>query len=233
MKQLSAFLLLLPFAAQAQVGGRAAFPFLSLPPSAQLAASGGMNASARSADPTQLYGSPALLNADMDHAAAISYVAYVGDIKQSTAAYVFNSQKKGRFGLGFTYLNYGDLQSFDAAGNSLGTFAVNEYAFTGADSYTKGKFTFGLAAKLAVSSIAENRAVALAGDAGVLFKPSAQGFTVGFVVKNAGYMLKPYLASRRAPLPVDVQLGTTVKPEHMPLRFTLTAHHLQQWNIQY
>jgi hypothetical protein len=38
MKQLSAFLLLLPFAAQAQVGGRAAFPFLSLPPSAQLAA---------------------------------------------------------------------------------------------------------------------------------------------------------------------------------------------------
>ena len=233
MKQLSAFFLLLPFAAQAQVGGRAAFPFLSLPPSAQLAASGGMNASARSADPTQLYGSPALLNADMDHAAAISYVAYVGSIRQSTAAYVFNTEKKGRFGLGFTYLNYGDLQSFDAAGNSLGTFAVNEYAFTGADSYTKGKFTFGLAAKLAVSSIAENRAVALAGDAGVLFKPSEQDFAVGLVVKNAGYMLKPYIASHREPLPIDVQLGTTVKPEHMPLRFTLTMHHLQQWNIQY
>jgi hypothetical protein len=30
-----------------------------------------------------------------------------------------------------------------------------------------------------------------------------------------------------------VQLGTTIKPEHMPLRFTFTAHHLQQWNIQY
>jgi hypothetical protein len=233
MKQLSAFLLLLPLAAQAQVGGRATFPFLSLPPSAQLAASGGMNASARSADPTQLYGNPALLNADMDHAAAISYVTYVGDIKQSTAAYVFNTEKKGRFGLGFTYLNYGDLQSFDAAGNSLGTFAVNEYAFTGADSYTKGKFTFGLAAKLAVSSIAENRALALAADAGVLFKPSPQDFTVGLVVKNAGYMLKPYIASRREPLPIDVQLGTTIKPEHMPLRFTLTMHHLQQWNIQY
>jgi hypothetical protein len=233
MKQLSAFLLLLPFAAQAQVGGRAAFPFLSLPPSAQLAASGGMNASARTSDPTQLYGSPALLNADMDHAAAISYVTYVGDIKQSTAAYVFNTQKKGRFGLGFTYLNEGEIPYRDAAGNSLGTFAISEYAFTGADSYTKGKFTFGLAAKLAVSSIAENRAVALAGDVGVLFKPSAQDFTVGLVVKNAGYVLKPYIASRREPLPIDVQLGTTIKPEHMPLRFTLTMHHLQQWNIQY
>nr|GFC88006.1 lon protease homolog 2, peroxisomal-like [Tanacetum cinerariifolium] len=101
--------------AQAQIGGRTAFPFLSLPPSAQLAASGGMNASARSSDPTQLYGSPALLNAEMDHAAAISYMAYVGSIKQSTAAYVFNTEKRGRFGLGFTYLNYGDLMSFDPA----------------------------------------------------------------------------------------------------------------------
>jgi hypothetical protein len=221
-------------AARAQIGGRTAFPFLSLPPSAQLAASGGMNASARSSDPTQFYGNPALLNADMDNVAALSYVAYVGSIKQSTAAYAFNTEKRGRFGLGFTYLNYGDLQSLDAAGNSLGTFGVNEYAFTAADSYTKGKFTFGLAAKLAVSSIADNRAVALAADAGVLYKPKEnQDFTVGLVVKNAGYMLKPYIASARQPLPLDVQLGTTIKPEHMPLRFTITAHHLQQWNIQY
>ena len=239
MKQLSARYILVvalaggSTAAHAQIGGRAAFPFLSLPPSAQLAASGGMNASARSSDPTQFYGNPALLNTDMDHVAAISYVAYVGNIKQSTAAYAFNTEKRGRFGLGFTYLNYGDLQSFDAAGNSLGTFGVNEYAFTAADSYTKGKFTFGVAAKLAVSSIADNRAVALAGDAGVLYKPGEQDFTVGLVVKNAGYMLKPYIAMGRQPLPLDVQLGTTIKPEHMPLRFTITAHHLQQWNIQY
>ena len=233
MKQLYALFLLLSFTAQAQLGGRRAFPFLSLPPSAQLAASGGMNASARSSDPTQLYGNPALLHAEMDHLAAISYVAYVGSIKQSTAAYVFNTEKRGRFGLGFTYVNYGDIPSFDAAGNPLGTIGVNEYAFTGADSYTKGKFTFGLAAKLAVSSLATNRAVALAADAGVLYKPNEQDFTVGLVIKNAGYMLKPYPGSRREPLPLDVQLGTTIKPEHMPLRFTLTAHHLQQWNIQY
>ena len=37
----------------------------------------------------------------------------------------------------------------------------------------------------------------------------------------------------RGRLPLDVQLGATVKPEHMPVRFSLTAHHLQQWDIQY
>ncbi|WP_151087302.1 type IX secretion system protein PorQ [Hymenobacter baengnokdamensis] len=233
MKHLSAFLLLLPFAAQAQLGGRSAFPFLELPPSAQVAALGGMTASTRSSDPTQFFANPALLSADMDHAAAVSYVSYVTDIKQSTAAYAFNTEKHGRFGLGLTYLNYGSFDSYDAAGNVLSTFSVNEYALAAADSYTKGKFTFGLTGKLAVSGIAGNRAVGLAADAGVLYKPSEQDFTVGLVVKNAGYMLKPYTAAAREPLPLDVQLGTTIKPEHMPLRFTFTAHHLQQWDIQY
>jgi len=239
MKQLSSryFLLMLwglaAHAAQAQIGGRAAFPFLALPPSAQVAVLGGMTASARSSDPTQFFASPALLNSQMDHAAAVSYVAYVSDIKQSTVAYAFNTQKRGRFGLGLTYLSYGSLESYDAAGNSLGTFSVNEYALQAADSYTKGKFTFGLTAKLAVSGIAGDRAVGLAADAGVLYKPSEQDFTVGLVVKNAGYMLVPYTAAAREPLPLNVQLGTTIKPEHMPLRFTFTAHHLQQWDIQY
>lgn len=233
MKQLSAFLLLLPLAAQAQIGGRSAFPFLGLPASAQVAALGGMTASTRSSDPSQFLASPALLYADMDHGAALSYVAYVSDLKQSTAAYTFNTQKRGRFGLGLTYLNYGSFESYDANGNSLGTFSVNEYALAAADSYTKGKFTFGLTAKLAVSGIAGNRALGLAADAGVLYKPSEQDFTVGLVVKNAGYMLVPYTAAAREPLPLDVQLGTTIKPEHMPLRFTFTAHHLQKWDIQY
>jgi hypothetical protein len=234
MKHLSAILLLLPLAAQAQLSGRRAFPFLELPPSAQIAALGGMTASTRSSDPTQFMASPALLNADMDKAAGVSYVGYVTDIRQSTAAYAFNTEKRGRFGLGLTYLNYGSFNSYDAAGNSLGTFAVNEYALAAADSYTWGKFTVGLTAKLAASGLAGNRALGLAADAGVLYKPQEeQDFTVGLVVKNAGYMLVPYTAAAREPLPLDMQLGTTVKPEHMPVRFTFTAHHLQQWNIQY
>ena len=221
-----------PVAAQ-QLGGRTVFPFLDLPPSAQLAALGGMSVSARTDDPTMLFGNPALLNADMDGRFALSYVAYVADIKQSTAAYVFNTQKAGRFGLAVTYLNYGSLESYDAAGNSLGTFGVNEYTVGATDAFTKGKFTFGLTTKLAVSSIAGSRSLAGVGDAGVVYKHAKQDFTVGLAVKNAGYQLTPYPGTDRGPLPLDVQLGASIKPEHMPLRLSLTAHHLQQWQIQY
>ena len=219
--------------AAAQLGGRAVLPFLDLPPSAQLAAWGGMNPSARSSDPTMLFGNPALLNAGMDRRIALSYVDYVGDIKQSTAAYVFNTAKAGRFGLALTYVNYADIPSYDAAGNSLGSFVVNEYTAGVSDSYTKGRFTLGLTTKLAVSSIAGNRSVAGVADAGVLYKHPTQDFAVGLVAKNLGYQFVLYEGTARGPLPLDVQLGATAKPEHMPVRFSLTAHHLQQWDIQY
>ena len=221
-----------PLAAQ-QLRGRTVFPFLDLPPSAQLAALGGMNVSARNDDPTMLYGNPALLNEEMDGRLALSYVAYLADIKQSTAAYVFNTKKAGRFGIGVTYLNYGQFESYDAAGNSLGTFGVNEYTVGVSDAYTKGKFTFGLTTKLAVSSIDGSRSLAGVGDAGVVYKHPTQEFTAGLAVKSLGYQFSPYPGTTRGPLPLDVQIGATIKPEHMPLRFSLTVHHLQQWDIQY
>jgi hypothetical protein len=243
MKQFSAcrltgFLVLIaglaarPAAAQ-QLGGRTVFTFLDLPPGAQQAALGGMAPAAHTDDPTLLFANPATLNEAMGSRLALNYVGYVGDIKQSTVAYAFNTTKAGRFGVGLTYLNYGDIESFDAAGNSLGTFSINEFALAAGDSYTKGSITYGATVKLGVSSIAGSRSYALAGDVGALYKHPGQDFTVGLVVKNAGYQLSPYPGSSRGPLPLDVQLGASIKPEHMPLRLSLTTHHLQQWDIEY
>ena len=225
-------LLARPAAAQ-QLGGRYALPFLALPTGAQQAALGGMAPAARTDDPTLLFANPAALNESMDGRLALSYTGYVGDIRQSTAAYAFNTAKAGRFGLGLTYLNYGSIESFDPAGNSLGTFSVNEFVLAASDSYTRGNFTFGATAKLAVSSIAGARSLGLAADVGALYKHPTQDFTVGLTVHNAGAQLTPYPGGRRGPLPLDVQLGTSIKPEHMPLRFAITAHHLQQWDIEY
>ena len=216
-----------------QLGGRTVFPFLDLPASAQQAALGGTNVSNRNDDPSMLFANPALLNPEMDGRIALSYVVYVADLKQSTAAYVFNTEKFGRFGVGITYLNYGDLQSYDPAGNSLGTFGVNEYTAGVSDSYTRGNFTFGATTKLAVSSIAGSRSLAGVADAGIVYKHPTSDFTAGLAVKNAGYQFVTYPGTTRGPLPLDVQLGGTIKPEHMPLRLSLTIHHLHQWDIQY
>ena len=217
----------------AQVGGQRAFSFLNLPVSAKQAALGGANVSARDADGTMLFANPALLNAEMDGRLALGYVDYLADIKQSSALYVFNTQHAGRFGVGLTYLSYGAFEQFDAAGNSMGEFSANEYALSASDAYTSGNFTLAGTLKLAVSGIAGNHSVAALADLGALFKHPTQDFTVGLVVRNAGYQLKTYVGSGHEPMPLDVQLGTSFKPEHMPLRMSITAHHLQQLDLVY
>ncbi|OWP63396.1 hypothetical protein CDA63_09325 [Hymenobacter amundsenii] len=220
-------------AAQAQIGGQRAFSFLNLPTSAKLAGLGGVNTSSRDADGTMLYANPALLNAEMDGRLALGFVDYLADIKQSTAVYVFNTAKAGRIGVGLTYLNYGDFEQYDPAGNSLGQFSVNEYALSLSDSYTSGVFTLGGTLKLAGSGIAGNHSYAALADVGGLFKHPTQDFTVGLVVRNAGVQIKPYDGAGREAMPLDVELGTSIKPEHLPFRFSLAAHHLQQLDIVY
>ncbi|MCB2378152.1 type IX secretion system protein PorQ [Hymenobacter sp. BT635] len=219
--------------AAAQIGGQQAFSFLNLPPSAKLAGLGGVNVSSRDADGTMLYGNPALLNSEMDGRLALGYVDFLSDIKQSTASYVFNTERAGRFGIGLTYLDYGKFEQFDAAGNSQGQFSVSEYALGVTDAYTSGNFTLAGTLKLAVSGIAGNHSVATLADVGALFKHPTQDFNVGLVVRNAGIQLKPYAGSEREPMPLDVQIGTSFKPEHMPLRISISAHHLQQLDIVY
>ncbi|MGY2131636.1 type IX secretion system protein PorQ [Hymenobacter sp. HD11105] len=225
--------LLLSQPAAAQIGGQQAFSFLNLPPSAKLAGLGGVNVSSRDADPTMLYGNPALLNAEMDGRLALGYVDYLSDIKQSTATYVFNTKKAGRLGVGLTYLNYGKFEQFDAAGTSLGEFSVNEYALGVSDAYTSGNFTLAGTLKLAVSGIGGNHSVAALADVGGLFKHPTQDFTVGLTVRNVGYQLRPYVGADREPMPLDVQIGASFKPEYMPVRLSLTAHHLQRLDIVY
>ena len=219
--------------AHAQIGGQSVFSSLHLPPSAYLASVGGMSVSGRTADPNMLYGNPALLNPEMDGRLSLSYGGYLGDIKQSTAAYVRNTEKLGRWGFGLSYLNYGDFDMYDPAGNPMGKFSVNDYHLSLSNAHTIGPFTMGATARFAVAGIAGNHSLATLLDVGSTFKHPEKDWTVGLAVKNVGYQVKPFDGSSREPLPLDVQIGTTIKPEHMPVRFTITAHHLQQFDIVY
>ncbi|WP_254846540.1 type IX secretion system protein PorQ [Hymenobacter sp. CRA2] len=226
-------LLLGATAAHAQIGGQSVFSSLNLPPTAKLAGVGGVSVSVRDNDPGMLFANPALLNADMDGRLALSYGGYLGGIKQSTAAYVRNSEKLGRWGFGLSYLSYGDFDMYDPAGNPMGQFSVNDYHLNISNAQTYGNFTMGATARFAVAGIAGEHSMALLTDVGSVFKHPEKDFTVGLAVKNLGYQIKPFPGSDREPLPLDVQIGTTIKPEHMPVRFSITAHHLQQFDIVY
>ncbi|TPE44645.1 type IX secretion system protein PorQ [Pontibacter mangrovi] len=226
-------LLGLSLTAQAQVGGQRGFSFLELPASAKQAALGGVNVTAGGHDVNMVTVNPALLNAEMDGQVSLSYVGYLADIKQSHAVYAFNSEKLGRWAASINYLSYGDFVERDPTGLEIGTFNVNDYTLALTHSREVEAFTIGATAKVAVSSMAGDQAVGILADAGAVFQHPEKDFTVGLAFKNIGYQVKPFHSADRQQMPWDAQLGVSYKPEHMPVRLSLTAHRLYQFDIVY
>lgn len=226
-------ILSLTLTVQAQVGGQRGFTFLELPTNAKLAALGGVNITAGEHDVNMVASNPALLNQQMDQQLSLTYVAYLADIRQSNLAYAFQSDKYGRWALGLNYLNYGNFVQRDETGAEEGSFSVNDYTLSLSHARQVDAFTMGVTAKLAVSSMASNKAVGVLADAGVIFKHPEQDLSIGLVFKNVGYQVKAFDGGDRQSMPWDAQLGVSYKPEHMPVRLSLTANRLYQFDLVY
>ena len=139
--------------------------------------------------------------------------------------------------MGLQYLTYGQFDLTDPAGNTLGTFTANDYALSLTHARTEGNFTLGATIKAVGSSIETYSAFGILADLGGVWRHPKRDLTFGLVAKNVGYLLKNYgplnQTAGPADLPFDLQAGVTLKPEHAPIRLTLTAHHLQRFDISY
>jgi hypothetical protein len=220
----------------AQIGGKAAFDFLQLPTHARVAAEGGTNVSLVDSDVNMYLSNPAALNAEMHQHLAINYATYYADVKNTNLAYAHESKKlKGVLGFGFQNVNYGKFDGYDAGGNATNSFSAADNAFSVGYAQQQGVFTLAGSLKFANSRIDQYNANALLLDVGAVFNHPKRDFNVGLTVRNAGFLLNNYDLSQadKPKMPLNVQLGASYKLEHMPLRFSLTAHNLQTPDIVY
>jgi hypothetical protein len=77
------------------------------------------------------------------------------------------------------------------------------------------------------SSTAEYTSTAFAVDLGYLYQIPSQNITVGGSILNLGRQLTEY-GSTREPLPLDVVIGITKRPEHLPVYLNLNFHKLNE-----
>ena len=224
-----------PFLTVAQpLGGQRVFSFLDLPTHARVAALGGQIATATSPDGAYHLNNPALADSTKANQLSISLMPYLAAAKYYTLHYglPIKSQKPGQWAVGLQYLSYGQFTLTDPAGNTLGTFSANDYALSLTHARTEGNFTLGATIKAVGSSIETYSAFGILADLGGVWRHPKKDLSFGLVAKNVGYLLKNY-GPPDADLPFDLQAGVTVKPQHAPIRLTITAHHLQRFDISY
>ena len=216
-----------------QIGGKKVFEFLNLPTNARSAALGGVVISTTENDATMFLANPALLN-DADHNyLSVSHLGFYADIKYNTFTYSRKIDKLGIMGFGIQRMSYGEFESYDPSGNSIGKFDAAETAITISNSHLIGPFSLGVNLKFVQYSIYTFSASGLLMDFGGLYRHPEKELSVGLHVKSLGILLSDYSETSVGSLPLDVQVGVTFKPEFMPFRFTFTAYNLNRENTAY
>jgi hypothetical protein len=139
----------------------------------------------------------------------------------------------GVLSFGAQHLAYGQIEGYDAVGVTTGKFNSGETALFIGKSHAINNFRLGVNMKGVFSNMAGYRANAILFDIGGVFVHPQQDLKVGLVIKNFGFLLSQYSETSSMRLPFDVQTGVSFKPEHMPIRFSFTAHHLTTADILY
>jgi hypothetical protein len=222
--------------ANAQTGGTSVFRFLDLTASARQSALGGNVVSVRDNDINAAFNNPAILNPEMDQQITFNYNPYFAGIKHGYTAFAKNYSGVGTAAIGLQFVSYGTFTRTDETAADLGTFSGGDYALSfslarpiGLDSMLFA----GASVKAIYSQIDHYTSFGLAVDLGISYQSLNRLTTAGLVIRNGGMQLKTYYNGNRERLPIEIEAGISQKLSKAPFRFTITARHLEKWDLSY
>lgn len=229
-------LLCLPLEAQIKGAGSSVFHFLGLPVSARLNALGGENVAIADDDLSMAYVNPALLTSQTDKVLQMNFAYYLAGTMFGSVMYGHNWG--GNYISGSVhYLDYGKMDYADENGNLLGgTFTAKDICVHLTYARQLGPcFRVGATIKPVFGVYEKYNSFALGADVGGHFQTKDSTFHMGLALRNIGWQLKGFYeedyGQNTEMLPLNLELGLAYRLSHAPLRFSLTMHNLQCWNL--
>lgn len=219
----------------AQIGGKHAYNFLTLPSSARVTGLGGLLPTVMDDDISLAMENPASLNSKMHNQIAFSHNFHFADIQNGYVAYGRKIKALDiNAHIGIQYINYGEFNYADILGNQDGsTFKAGETAFVlGASKQVAERLTVGVNVKGVFSHLESYTSTGIVADLGLNYFKDSSDFVMSFVIKNLGTELTTYNGTRFG-TPLDIQIGISKRLRYLPFRFTVIAHQLQNGNIRY
>jgi hypothetical protein len=227
MKQTLLFLVITACLTAISAAQQGMYDFLRTDVNARAAALNGSFVSMKD-DPNVLFYNPAALGTLSRPKVSASYMDHLMDVNMGSLSFAQYINGIGNIGGGITYINYGSFVRTDENLNDLGTFGAKEVAFVaGIAGHYDSDVLFGVNIKYIYSSIAEYSSTALAIDFGFLYDVPSENLSIGGSILNLGTQLKKYIGANEQ-LPLDVVIGITKRPEHLPINLNLNFHRLNE-----
>ncbi len=218
------------------IGGRYAFGYLALPPSAATTALGGWQLTDDTRDPLLAQFNPATLNAETDK------IVHVGQDFLPTGvgrSFLGVGKRIERFGgidaaAQLQYVGFGEFTGRDEASAPTAEFRAS--GLTVGVSAAKEVFErlkVGVGLNFVSQTIESYSSFGFALSGGAVYSPDTSGRTlIGLQFQQAGLMLNNFDAERE-PLPVDVSIAFSRRLKYLPLRFGVRYRKLDRWNLLY
>lgn len=179
-------------------------------------------------DPNVIFYNPAGLATLSGRRISVGYLQHLVDIKSGHFSFGTEIPNLGFIGAGVLYVNYGDFDRTGDEGQNLGTFSAGDLAIAaGYAGNIQPRMTYGVNAKFIYSSIAEARSSAAAVDFGIQYIAVADRMVLGLSVLNLGTQFSPYMTTREN-LPLDLNVGMSFYPEHLPAMLVVNFHKLTE-----
>lgn len=207
--------------------GSGTYAFLRNDVSARAAALNGSFVSMTN-DPNVLFYNPAGLTTVEKASGSVSFLKHLLDVNAGSISFAQYMDGVGNVGAGITFIDYGTFTQTDQFLNNLGSFGASEFAFVaGLATPIDEQTAIGANIKAIYSSISSYRSSAVALDLGFLYVIPSENITIGASILNLGRQLKSYAGTRES-LPLDVKIGITKRPEHLPVFLNLDFHKLNE-----
>ena len=215
-----------------QMAGEGVFNFLQLTNSAKTAALGGIQVALPDADPELLLQNPALLSPAMNRTLSVNYATYLAGIGFGYGTYARDLGKYGMAAIGIQFVDYGQFVAADETGLITGNFSASDYALTLTWSKSfKDIFTIGASLKPVYSHLENYQSFGIASDLGIVHHTPDKLTTFALCIKNIGTQLTDYYeVGTHEKINWSLQLGYTHKLMLAPLRLSVTAYDLNNWN---
>lgn len=150
---------------------------------------------------------------------SLNYLNFISDINSSSFLYSDTSKYIGNYGFGIKYFSSGEFKGYDNFGNFTGNFYPNEYSIFFGKSFSWSNFSIGTNLKYVYSKYFDYSVSGFLIDFGTIITPiKDKDVSLAVVLKNFGFIF----GENQLDLPSYFKIGSSVKPQYMPFRFSLT-----------
>ena len=174
---------------------------------------------------------PSLIGEISKSSLSFNYINYSSEINSISFAYANEIKSFGVYSLGINKLDYGDFDSYDSFGNSMGQFDASDLnIFFALQKKLSINLSMGICVEL-INSVYENyNSTVISSNTSLTYTSENKDFVSSLALNNVARTVDNF-SNHKQKLPMSINFGVSKTVKYLPFTYYLNFHNLQKFDI--